>query len=152
MKFIDEIITSVKGKNEHIQKDWMLKQLDVIKNKTLNEFKDQIHYFNSTKVFKPSNIEKYDVVYTAAFGIPHPILIFKVKDGNCYGILMSSSKGSHCLYEIQHSRFFKGCCATITLIKEDEVSLLNKWVGVFDNKREADIIISTFKKYLTSIV
>jgi hypothetical protein len=133
MKWFDEITQEIKSKEEHISKAWIIKKLEVIKNRLLNDFKDQIQYFNSTKVLKPTHIQKYDVVYTSVCGVPHPVLIFKVEDKYAYGIVLSSTKGTHCLYEIKNSRFFKGSCSTITLVK-------------------ADVIISIFKKHITSVV
>lgn len=151
MKWIDDIRDDVKGKT-HIPKDWLLKQLDIIKSRTIHEFKDKIQYYNSTKILKPDNINRYDIVYAGIGGIPHPVLIFKTKGEYCYGIIISSTDGSHCLTKIEGSRYFKDACATITMIKEKEEVLLDKWIGVFDNKKEADRIIKAFKTHITEVL
>ena len=151
MKWIDEIKEEVKN-NSHISKEWFLKQLEIIKSRTINEFKDKIQYYNSTKILKPTSIERYDIVYAGVGGIPHPVLIFKKTAEYCYGIIISSTDGSHCLTKIENSRYFDNACATITMIKEKEDALLDKWIGVFDNKREADRIIKAFKNHLTEVL
>ena len=150
MKWLDEIKAEAQGK-QHIPKEWVVKQLEIIKGKINFEFRDKIQYYNSTKILKPQSIMKYDIVYSAVCGIPHPILIFKVDATYCYGIVISSTDGSHCLCKIHNSRFFKDSCATITLVKEKQKTLVDKWIGTFDNKKEADRIITLFKKNMNNL-
>jgi hypothetical protein len=107
---------------------------------------------DSVVVKRPKDIRKYDVISTMVVGIPHPAIIYKIKDDLCYAIsFTTNSTFNGNVFEIIKSRFFERNYVTCTLVVVTKSEALRHFKCCFDNKSEADRFFTAFIRFYNNL-
>jgi len=104
------------------------------------------------KVYKPKVIKRYDLLYVVNGSVPHPCVVFKIRDNNVYCLGITSTESKNVIKDIKYSRFFEKhyFYNIITTISLSEA--MKGFVGVFDSKKEVDETVKLLKEYYSKIL
>ncbi len=133
------------------QKD-LLQQVGSFENHLQNllENKGRLIKMHAQKFVKPSVIKVGDVISVRLVGMPHPAIVWKVKDNICYCITMSTTEAQHNIYRLEHSRLFESFVTkTITEVTMEEA--LKSFVTKFDSRKELKIIFDLVRAYYKNL-
>ena len=98
-------------------------------------------------------IKKYDVIYAKLMGVPHYMLVHKVKNGLVHGVTLSSkNKPWHTLCEILEDRHFVGTYVSNSYMTFDETEAKENFIRVFESRKEADRIFRMIKEYYKNVL
>jgi hypothetical protein len=155
MKQIDNLILSVQTKPT-----WSSKELVAILNPMKQSIVDQLKSEDKViinevpnKKMTVSDIKKYDVIYANTMGMPHYMLVHKVKDGVVHGVIFSSKdKAFHNIHPVAKDRHFTGSYATNSYLAVLEEDAKDKFVRVYENRKEADLIFRLIKEYYKKVL
>ena len=136
---------------QNFSKAWVNSLLDKMDSDYRQDLADCNKVVNVGKIFKPIEIKKYDIITSIVHNSPHPCLIFKIDSDFVYAISFTTTQHCRVVYEIKESRFFNGSFVTNTIVKLTKEEALKSFVGVFDNKKEANHIISLVKDFYKNL-
>ena len=150
MKQFDSLIQNINSKPT-----WGSKELVAIINPIKQSIIDQLKsgdklvvYASPSKKSTVSVIKKYDVIYAELMGIPHYMIVHRVKNGLVHGVTLSTkNKPWHTLCEIMEDRHFMGSYASNSYLTVDEMDAKENFVRVFESRKEADKIFRLIKEY-----
>lgn len=95
---------------------------------------------------KPVSIESGDIIFYNIAGLFHPCVIFKKKDGICYGLIVTSKdREHHFLSKIEKSRIFTDSFFSITVASVTEAFALDNFAGIFDSLAELKTAVKLLK-------
>lgn len=138
MKHLHEFIQKLGTKQQ-----WGLKELRSELGQVITKEAEE----KQKKILKISSLQKYDLVYLSLYGgVPHYILVEKVKDDKVFGIVLSSKEGIHNLKPIEKDRVLKGGWFSNTYCLLDLQTALEKFVRVYENKSEANQVFRMIKQ------
>ena len=112
------------------------------------EGENKIVIVKNQRYAKPASIMPGDVVSVPLIGMPHPGIVWKVRNGICYCIVLSTTQAQHNIYKLEHSRIFTSF-VTKTIVELPLEDALVNFVTVFDSKKELKIVFSLLKEYYT---
>ena len=105
-----------------------------------------------SKSVTAGTLKKYDVVYVELITGAHFVLVYKIIEDKVFGLNITSNNRAFCIHEIKHDRFFEGSFLTSTLMEIPLEDAKKKFVRVFESKREADLIFSTYRKKMKDLL
>ncbi len=150
MKQIDNLILSVQTKPTWSSKE-LVSILNPIKQSIIDQLKNEEKVIINevpSKKMSVAEVKKYDVIYANTMGIPHYMLVHRVKDGIVYGIIFSSKdKAFHNIHHITKDRHFAGSYATNSYLAVPEEDAKEKFIRVYEDRKEADLIFRLIKEY-----
>ena len=135
-------------RKEYWKRDALMHQISVFESalqKSL-ESEKKINIIKHQRYAKPSKLVPGDVLSVPLVGMPHPGIIWKIRNNTCYCITLSTTEAQHNIYKLEHSRLFSSFVTKTIVELPMEDALLN-FVTVFDNKKELKIIFSLLKEY-----
>ncbi len=133
------------GKMEFVQ------IITAIENEYKNEMMKEGRFINIGKVYRPKELARYDIITSMVCGSAHPCMIYKIDDIYVYGVCFSSSEAAHNIYEFKKSRIFSNSYMTNTLVRQTKEEALAHFVGIFDNRIEADLAFTKLKNFYKDV-
>lgn len=134
-----------------ISKKYLLSKIQMANELHAKHMNDTGHIINIGKVYKPQEVKKYDIITAMICGSPHPCVVYKVDEEKCYSISLTTTEANHNIHKIAHSRFYEGAYFTNTIVPLDITTALERFVGVFDNKKEADVAFAKVASFYKNI-
>ncbi len=137
---------------------WSIKELMELVNSFENALISKLEKEGVLNVFKAQKYTELvkpapgDVIFTTQLaGQIHPAIVWKIKEGVCFCLVMSSKQAVHNLYKIEHSRVVNGYVSkSIVEIPEEEVKEM--FITVYDNKKELRKIFLLAREYYSKLV
>lgn len=100
---------------------------------------------------KIDSIRKHDIIYMPTFGSKHYILVHRVHNNTVYGLILTSREECFTIMPMENDRKFKGSFVTNSYHCYPLSDCLDKFVGVYEDKREANKAFKIVKDYFKSI-
>lgn len=100
---------------------------------------------------KVTSLKKYDVIRVQTLASSHYLLVHRVKDETVYGLVITSKEACWTVCQIENDRRFKGSFVSNTYMCFPLSECLNKFITVYEDKREANKIFKIVKEYFKSI-
>lgn len=98
----------------------------------------------------PEEIKIGDV-FSSIFGA-HPALVISMDEKDVKAVIMSTNDASHNIYQIKHSRFFKGNYVTFTVVTSSIEIAKAKYLGSIDDKKDIIKIIKALRSRYKNIL
>jgi hypothetical protein len=107
----------------------------------------------SFKFIPPKDIIVGDIVDYNIQGQLHPVIIIKVIDKQCFGVVLTTKNNDYCtLSKIENSRVFSESYFSCTIIGLTVEYALTRWRGVFDNPKEIKRVKTLLKQNYKNIL
>lgn len=134
----EKIKDTIKGKATFTQKQ-VFDLLNKVKQELVNGLEGSGRVINIGKVYKPQSIQKYDVITNFVCNSVHPCLVYWADEIYVYSVSMTTTEAPHNIHKFNGSRLFPSSYLTNTIIRSLKEDALQQFVGIFDNKDEADV-------------
>lgn len=134
-----------------VSKDYFLGVLNKVEQMYTNEMANKDRVINVGKIYKPLDIKRYDIVTNMVCNQPHPCIVYKVTEQYVYTISFSTTDAPHNVYKLAKSRIFGTSWLTNTVVRMSHEDAVARFVGIMDNKKEADAGFAAIKKLYKDI-
>ena len=118
------------------------------------EAEGKIVTVTSSKKTKVTVIKKYDILYLPLLGMPHYLIVHKVKGEIVYGVsLTSTERFPFTIHKIEKDRVFEASSsfATTSYFSVSMEEAKNCFIRTYENRKEADQIFKAVTAYYKSI-
>lgn len=133
-KYLKQLLNDVKSK-QHWNRDELIDRI----NKKISEEEGEWERMS------PKDIEVGDVTVIDLHKMPHPAIVIAIEDDICTCVILSTTEGAHCVYQIESRTINSWVTSTITKSPKSEV--LKRWKGAYFNKKQIGEIKAALKKY-----
>lgn len=84
-------------------------------------------------------------IYASNF-MNHPAVIIKVRGNEVTSVCLTSKNATHNIYQIQHSRFFRGSYVSLTILNTSIEHALSRYLGSLEGKEDIKQIMKALRE------
>lgn len=101
--------------------------------------------------WRPSMLKIGDIIFVGSSGIPHPCIVYKIKQGFAYSVVVTS-KDTHSVKEVTNSRMLNSSFYSYSIVRTPIALALENYIGVFDNMKELREALKLIKEFYKQIL